>query len=64
LVAEVQVVAHLPLERRAMQKREEKVNAREIKVKEVVDQVRVREGVMGQVEAEGGAFPLFRVPPY
>jgi hypothetical protein len=58
----VQVVAHLPLERRAMQKREEKVDAREVQFEEMVDQVRFREGVVGQVESEGRAFPLFRVP--
>jgi hypothetical protein len=64
LVAEVQVVTHLPLERRAMQKREEKVDAREIQIEEMVDQVRLWEAVMGQVEAEGGAFPLIRDPPH
>jgi hypothetical protein len=55
---EVQVVTQISLERRAVQKRDEKVDAREIEVDEVVDQVWLWETVARWVEAQGSAFPL------
>ncbi len=59
LVAEVQVVAQVPLERRAVQERDEQVDAREKQVDEMVDQVWLWKVVTGRVEAEGGALPLW-----
>jgi len=48
---EVQVVTQISLERRAVQKRDEKVDTREIEVNEMVDQVWLWETVARWVEA-------------
>jgi hypothetical protein len=58
LVTKVQAVAQTLLEGWAVQEREEKVDSREVKVDELVDQVGLWKGVTRRVEAEGGTFPL------
>jgi len=58
LVAQVQAVVQLPLERGAVQEREEKVDTRKVEVHEVVDQVRVGETETWPVSTDGSAFPL------
>ena len=58
-VAEVQTVMQVALEGRAVQEWQEDIDAREVQVGEVLDQVRVWERVFYGIEAKGGAFPLF-----
>lgn len=55
----VQAVAQMHLKGWAVQEREENVESGEVKVNEMIHQVRLRKDVRRRVEAEGGTFPLF-----
>lgn len=55
----MQTVVQVALECRAVEEREEEVDAREVEVDEVVDEVRLRKRVFYGVEAKLAAFPLF-----
>jgi hypothetical protein len=55
----VQAVAQMHLNGWPVQERDENIDSGEVEVNKMIHQVRLWKGVMGRIEAEGGAFPLF-----